>query len=140
MTINNDDLLLQWLNEEIPLDNNEITDEELSDDEDNITKGKDFFSVIDNNPSEENIVTNELEIESGDSFEFILDNTDINFSNIIEPVEPVVIAVPTSTQTVNLHYISGPSNNIKSPSSKKHKNISKKKKDDISQILRKWKK
>jgi len=57
MTNNNDDLLLQWLNEEIPLDNNEITDEELSDDEDNITKGKDFFSVIDNNPSEENIVT-----------------------------------------------------------------------------------
>ncbi|KAL4098545.1 hypothetical protein QTP88_023133 [Uroleucon formosanum] len=98
MTNNNDDLLLQWLNEEIPLDNNEITD-----DEDNITKGKDLFSVVDNNPSEENIVTNELEIENEDSFEFILDNTDINFSNIIEPVEPVVIAVPTSTQTVNLH-------------------------------------
>jgi len=100
------------------LNNNEITDEELSDDEDNITKGKDFFSVVDNNPSEENIVTNELEIENGDRFEFILDNTDINFSNIIEPVEPVAIASSTSTQTVNLHDTSGPSNNIKSPSSK----------------------
>lgn len=128
MTNNNDDLLLQWLNEEIPLDNNEITDEELSDDEDNITKGKDFFSVIDNNPSVENIVTNELEIENEDSFEFILDNTDINFSNIIEPVEPVVIAVPTSTQIVNPLDTSGPSNNIKSPPSKRLKNTSKKKK------------
>ncbi|KAL4127516.1 hypothetical protein QTP88_011683 [Uroleucon formosanum] len=131
---------ISWLNEEIPLDNNEITDEEFSDDEDNITKGKDLFSVVDNNPSEENIVTNELEIENEDSFEFILDNTDINFSNIIEPVEPVVIAVPTSTQTVNLHDISGPSNNIKSSSSKKLKTLQKKKKEDTSQIRRKWKK
>lgn len=44
MANTNVDLLHQWLNEELPLDNNEITDEELSDDEDrNITKGKDFF-------------------------------------------------------------------------------------------------
>lgn len=68
-------------------------------------------------------MTSELEIENdGDSFEFILDHTDINFSKIIEPVEPVVIAVPTSTQTVNHHEIPGPSNNIESPSSKNHKN------------------
>lgn len=85
-------------------------------------------------------MTSELEIENdGDSFEFILDHTDINFSNIIEPVEPVVIAVPTSTQAVNLHEIPGASNNIESPSSKNLKNTLKKKKD-ILQIRRKWKK
>jgi hypothetical protein len=99
------------------LDNNEITDEELSDDEEAIiTKGKDFLFPDINNLPEENVITNELEVQYvGDSFEFILDNTDINFSKIIEPVEPVVIDVPNFTSNINIDDIPGPSNNIKSP-------------------------
>lgn len=46
MANNHNNFLLQWLNEDLPLNNNEVTDEELSDDGDTIiAEGKDFFFV-----------------------------------------------------------------------------------------------
>lgn len=101
---NHKNSLLQWLNKDLPLNNNEVTDEELSDDKFTIIAGdKEFLLPDGNNFTEDKIVTNELETENiEDNFEFVLNNIDINFANVIAPVEPLMISVSTFISILNL--------------------------------------
>lgn len=67
----------------------------------------------DNNFTENNVVISKLKTKSfKDNFELILDNIDISFSNEIESVEPLVIAVLTFISTPNLQDITGLSNYV----------------------------
>lgn len=60
MANNHNDSLLWWLNEDLLLNNNKYTDEELLDIEDTtIAEGKNF--LFQNNFIENNIMTSELE-------------------------------------------------------------------------------
>lgn len=116
MANNHKKSLLQWLNEDLLLNNNEVIDEELSNDKDIIiARGKDSLFPDGNNFTEGNIINNELETENiEDNFEFVLDKIDINFVSVIEPVKSLVIFGSTCISISNSRDITGPSNDVDS--------------------------
>lgn len=98
--INEDENIHNWLNEEFPLDNNMLTDEEISDDENIDCESDNDFSLpyVDE-------VAESMENNPFDDYLVVLDTDVQSHLPTVETQEPVVINVPATP-------VPGPSTNF----------------------------